>query len=173
MSKLHFNWCKFLTNVIDGGRIWSSRASWKILYFGNIPGQGMVPLYQRWNQRSTNWHRVLDWWAKLVTIHGNSEKMNWISSESTNKRSPTRTLLCPQLLKSTKLNVKSEASTNPFMYIFPMFERKNSRLLEWPFFIKGRMEHVCFKLRFRIACKENIYSKYCLFTIYFISFIYF
>lgn len=28
----------------------------------------------------------------------------------------------------------------------------------WPLFIKGRMEHVCFKLRFRMACAENMYE---------------
>lgn len=34
-----------------------------------------------------------------------------------------------------------------------MFERKNSRLLVWLLFIKGTMEQVCFKLRFRMACE--------------------
>lgn len=39
-----------------------------------------------------------------------------------------------------------------------MFDRKNSRLLVWPLFIRGRMEHVGFKPRFRMACAEKIYE---------------
>ncbi len=41
--------------------------------------------------------------------------------------------------------------TNPFMYILPTWERKNSRLLACPLFSRGRMEQVGFKLRFKMA----------------------
>lgn len=73
----------FLTDVIDCGRIGSSRGSGKILCLWDIPGLGMVPLYQGRDERGTNWHRVVHCWAKFVTIQvdskGKHERLQWPS----------------------------------------------------------------------------------------------
>lgn len=46
------------------------------------------------------------------------------------------------------------------MKILPTLERKNSRLLVWPLFIRGTTEHVGFRLRFRMACVEKSVSTF-------------
>lgn len=54
---------------------------------------------------------------------------------------------------------ESEAFPHPFMWTLPKFDRQNSRLLGFPFFIKGRMVQVDFRLRFRTDCGENMVGK--------------